>query len=65
MEYPAALLRAASRAKRVQDYVYVVWDGDSYEVAREWELGTIYAGARIVVTFAPDGSREWDYGYSF
>jgi hypothetical protein len=52
----AAVDRAHALAVKRQESMYVVWCGDGYAVADEFDLDTWWQGATVLGEVQPDGT---------
>ena len=58
MTYSQAIEKAQKRAQRLKQWIYVVWDGDGYETASDWDMETWFLGSDPVATVNPCGEVE-------
>lgn len=58
MTFTKALVAAKKKAKRLDEWVYVVLEAGEYDFADDFDMTGFYFGAEIVATVGPDGELE-------
>ena len=53
-----AIIHARKLAKKYDDFRYIVFEDEEYEVATDHDLDTYFYGCRVIHTVCPDGFVE-------
>jgi hypothetical protein len=53
-----AIAKARKMAKKLEDFVFIVFECGEWDVATDHDLDTFWLGAEPVMSVAPDGGLE-------